>query len=376
MWRQLNTGTIVSGLGHLALILWMLLGSFFGSSEPLMPVAVTEVSLLTAAEFDALSAPEVPQPQLAPPTKPKPQPAPEPEPAPKPEPAPEPQPETKAQPEPLAPPPPAPKPAPVAQQPVPDAAPQPAPRVAPVAAAASDAKVADTVREARAENGTNASATPGPVQEATAPAEASTQIVPEAPKVAPKPASQPQAAPLVAALPKQRPTRPTPDEPKPAQPTAAPVEPPVDTPEPLPALLDMSAINDALAQSMAEAPPVTQPSSPASSQPIGPPLTQGERDSLRVSVQECWNVGALSSDAQRVTVRIGVSLAPNGTPLRETIRLLGFEGGGDAAAKQAFEVGRRAIIRCGATGFPLPAEKYDQWKDVEMEFKPDAMRMR
>ena len=127
---------------------------------------------------------------------------------------------------------------------------------------------------------------------------------------------------------------------------------------------------------MTEAPPVTQPSSPSSSQPIGPPLTQGERDLLRLSVENCWNLGALSSDAQRITVRIGVSLAPNGTPLRDTIRLLGFEGGGDAAAKQAFEVGRRAIIRCGATGFPLPAEKYDQWKDVEMEFKPDAMRMR
>ena len=369
MWRQLNTGTIVSGLGHLALILWMLLGSFFGSSEPLMPVAVTEVSLLTAAEFDALTAPDVPQPQLAPPTKPKPQPASKP------------QPEIKAQTQPVAPPPPTPKPTPKpvpVAQPTPDAAPRPAPRVAPVAAVASDAKVADTVQEARAENGTNASATPGPVQEATAPAEASTQIVPEAPKVAPKPAIQPQAAPLVAALPKQRPERPTPaaDAPAPTKPAAAPVEPPLDTPEPLPALLDMSAINDALAQSMTEAPPVTQPSSPSSSQPIGPPLTQGERDLLRLSVENCWNLGALSSDAQRITVRIGVSLAPNGTPLRDTIRLLGFEGGGDAAAKQAFEVGRRAIIRCGATGFPLPAEKYDQWKDVEMEFKPDAMRMR
>ena len=44
--------------------------------------------------------------------------------------------------------------------------------------------------------------------------------------------------------------------------------------------------------------------------------------------------------------------------------------------RQAFEAARRAIIRCGSRGFPLPAEKYDQWREVEMVFNPEGMRMK
>ncbi|MEM6478789.1 MAG: energy transducer TonB, partial [Pseudomonadota bacterium] len=42
----------------------------------------------------------------------------------------------------------------------------------------------------------------------------------------------------------------------------------------------------------------------------------------------------------------------------------------------AFEAARRAIIRCGAKGFDLPSEKYDQWKEIEMTFNPEQMRTR
>jgi hypothetical protein len=56
--------------------------------------------------------------------------------------------------------------------------------------------------------------------------------------------------------------------------------------------------------------------------------------------------------------------------------MLGFEGGSEAGARQAFEAARRAIIRCGATGFPLPPEKYDQWRSIEMVFNPERMRIK
>jgi hypothetical protein len=42
----------------------------------------------------------------------------------------------------------------------------------------------------------------------------------------------------------------------------------------------------------------------------------------------------------------------------------------------AFDAARRAIIRCGAKGFDLPAEKYAQWREVEMTFNPESMRIR
>lgn len=105
-------------------------------------------------------------------------------------------------------------------------------------------------------------------------------------------------------------------------------------------------------------------------------MTVGEKDALRVSVQRCWNVGSLSTEALRVTVVVAVSVAQNGVPDAGSIRMLEFDGGSEAAARQAYEAARRSVIRCGASGFPLPAEKYDQWREMELVFNPEGMRLR
>lgn len=108
----------------------------------------------------------------------------------------------------------------------------------------------------------------------------------------------------------------------------------------------------------------------------GPPLTQGEQDGLRLAVQQCWNVGALSSEALNTTVIIGFSMTPDAVPETGSLRMVRFSGGSEAAAQQAFDAARRAILRCGATGFGLPSEKYDHWRDIEMTFNPESMRFR
>ena len=46
------------------------------------------------------------------------------------------------------------------------------------------------------------------------------------------------------------------------------------------------------------------------------------------------------------------------------------EGGSDAAAKQAYEAARRAILRCQKDGYKLPAEKYNRWKTTIIDFNP------
>ncbi|MFN3146875.1 MAG: hypothetical protein ACE368_17275 [Paracoccaceae bacterium] len=69
-------------------------------------------------------------------------------------------------------------------------------------------------------------------------------------------------------------------------------------------------------------------------------------------------------------------MLPDGRPDTATIRLIDFSGGSDAAARQAFEAARRAVIRCGARGYDLPADKYEQWRDIEMTFNPERMRIR
>ena len=52
----MNTGTLLSGLGHAGLILWVLLGDWLFQSRDAAPVAVTEVSLMSEAEYDAMVA--------------------------------------------------------------------------------------------------------------------------------------------------------------------------------------------------------------------------------------------------------------------------------------------------------------------------------
>ncbi len=127
-------------------------------------------------------------------------------------------------------------------------------------------------------------------------------------------------------------------------------------------------MTDALAEAMGQ--------TDGDTAPAGPPLSRGEKDALRVAVEQCWNVGSLSSAALRTTVVLGVSMNKDGTPRRETIELLSATGGDDAAARQAFEAARRAIIRCGLRGYDLPPEKYERWRDIEMTFNPEKMRIK
>jgi hypothetical protein len=133
---------------------------------------------------------------------------------------------------------------------------------------------------------------------------------------------------------------------------------------------DESAVNDALAEALGQAGGADQGA------PSGPPLTAGEKDALRVSVQRCWNVGSLSSEALRTTVVVGVRMGEDARPVSGSIELLSSSGGSDAAARQAYEAARRAIIRCGANGYDLPKDKYDHWRDIEMTFNPERMRIK
>jgi hypothetical protein len=57
------------------------------------------------------------------------------------------------------------------------------------------------------------------------------------------------------------------------------------------------------------------------------------------------------------------------------VRLIGGSGGSDTAIGIAFESARRAVLRCqSTTGYDLPADKYEQWREVEMTFDPSGVR--
>jgi biopolymer transport protein ExbD len=80
-----------------------------------------------------------------------------------------------------------------------------------------------------------------------------------------------------------------------------------------------------------------------------PPSISKENDFVRVAINSCWNIGSLSSAAQRVTLVMRFEVNEDGTPVAPSIQMTNFEGGDGAAVQQVFEAAKRAIVR-GARG--------------------------
>ena len=359
----MRAGWYLSGAGHFALVVFIFFGGMF-VGDRIPEVTVSEVTVLSEAEYAALlpptTAPEMATdaPEVTPPTEDEAPTTPAEDTAPEvssPEQADAP--ETPENPDLTIP-----QPIPDAvvddnapviatpptdidgSSPMEDGTPQPAPRVAPTPSIAPP-PLAEVAPERVDEVAPDPEAPPEEVvkeAEAAAPLEASDRIVTEAEETQ-------ELAPASSMRPRTRPARPMRQ---------------AETPS------DNTSIN-AIADAVAEA-----NETPAPSVPTGPPLTGGERDALRLAVSSCWNVGSLSTDALGTTVVVGVSMTENGKPVTSSIQLVSSAGGSTGAAKQAFEAARRAIIRCGDRGFPLPVEKFSQWRDIEMTFNPEGMQFR
>ncbi len=364
----MDTGTKISAIAHVTLIGWALFGGTF-RSEPL-PMAVQDVSVISAEQFAAMTAqrnaPEVPTPSsLQQPEEPQenaatPEPveeeqptsevseAVEPEPDPEPEAVePPPAPVEVEQPPALDPPP----DTEIAALPVPpgpEAQPRPADKVAPEPVAPPPPEAAPDDIETPAVSLDEGAEIQQEQQDQTAPEEATDEIVTEAEEAE-------EYAPWSSPRPQVRPNRPTP----PAQPDVA------ETAEPETPAADESAIQDALAEALGQG-----------SEPSGPPLTSGEKDAMRLAVSRCWNVGSLSTDALQTVVVVAFSLTPDGKVVGGSLRMIDSSGGSAGSASQAYEAARRAILRCGAKGYDLPADKYAQWQDIEITFNPERMRIK
>jgi hypothetical protein len=367
-------GTWVSAAGHLGLIVWLLAG--WGMDQEPLPFEFTPVSVVSGEEYAQIVAASAPQPvpepdtvtevepmpappetEAPPPVEevveetppPAPEPAPEPPaeeapPPPQPEPVPQPTEVTDVLPEPQPPAPDLPPPAPdVALRPQP----RPAQRVASEAVAPPppEAEIAPEVQQQVSEEAETEAEVVEEAQEATAPEETATEIVTEA--------EEPSGAPDVALRPMSRPSRPTP------------------TPEETESQTASADVSDDVA-ALLEGVAGTDTSTPAANP--GPPMTGAEKDAFRLAVQGCWVVDP-GAQAAGVTVTVVFELDREGR-LVSGPSLLTSSGGTPGAVDAAFQSARRAITRCGASGFDLPEEKFEQWRVVEMTFDPSGMRLR
>lgn len=362
----MSKGSYISIIGHMLLVIWLLLG--WGLSHDPLDFQISEITVVSGEEFEAMVKATSPNPDITEPPAPDAPvidvtpPTPEIDAPPAAAPAPEPTtaPDTEAAPAaPATPEPPAavvdvaptqPQPAPPPSADVNDSTrpqPRPAPRVAPTPAPPPppEADVADISRDAVTPDAETPAEVVQEAVTAAAPEEAAPEIVTEA--------ERPSGAVTSSLRPQSRPARPTQPAPQPATETAA--------------TTDTDAVAEALAAAASSSAPAAAPE--------GPPMTGSEKDAFRIAVNACWNVDP-GAEWARVTVVVGFGLDQAGKVLGGDVRLVSASGGTETQADAAFQAARRAILRCQSSGYQLPADKYDWWKDVEITFDPTGMRLR
>ncbi|SFR57719.1 hypothetical protein [Litoreibacter janthinus] len=368
-----HTGTYVSGAGHAAFILYLIVGGLFIARDTDFEVKVSNVSIISGEEFAAMQAqspgePDLPPAPEAPVQVDQPAPAVEPETPVTPPSPPAPVEQAAPEPDPVIPEPAEPTVTPsVPDQPdAPDTdgdpgatliapderpVPRPAERIAEEIVEEPDPEVVvDDVDQAAAAP----AAEPTPIEEAreeTAREAATTEIVTEADEPS-------TSAPTISTRPGRKPKPPAQPAPQVAESTAP-------------------SLADSIANAVAEANTETAVANNAN--PGGgtsSPITRSEKGAFILGIQKCWNVGALGTDALAVSVVVGFQMEQDAKPVTSSIRMISSTGGSGDAVKRAYEAARRAIIRCGATGYDLPLDKYDQWREVQVSFNATRREIR
>lgn len=113
-----------------------------------------------------------------------------------------------------------------------------------------------------------------------------------------------------------------------------------------------------------------QDGSPAET--VGEVITATQIDAIRQKIRKCWLVPAGLKGAKDMVVDIKMEIAPDGTVKTAEIvdkSRMAQDNGFRTAAENA----KRAVLDPECNPLPLPKEKYEQWKDLEMSFNPKDM---
>lgn len=200
--------------------------------------------------------------------------------------------------------------------------------------------------------------------------EAAPQEPAAAPEAAPDPAPTPEPV-RPDAVPPPEPTKPVPPKPRAAPPTKAPPSP-----------LDTSSLASLIDKSLPKAPkkPLDtsrlakelNASAPARAT-VDPRAAATLAQAIRAQVAPCWNPPVGGRDVRRMTVIVRVQYGRDGrvigTP--ETGTPTGTTAANADYARTFAETARRAVLRCQP--LKLPADMYDLWSSVEINFDPEEM---
>ncbi|MDX6750997.1 hypothetical protein SH611_14335 [Geminicoccaceae bacterium 1502E] len=99
-------------------------------------------------------------------------------------------------------------------------------------------------------------------------------------------------------------------------------------------------------------------------------LSMAEISAVRRQIEACWSIPAGLRDIDQMQVKLRISMnrdgSVNGVAIEDRARL-----SADPTFRTVAESAQRAVLSCRLT---LPAEKYDQWREMLMTFYPkDAL---
>ena len=112
-----------------------------------------------------------------------------------------------------------------------------------------------------------------------------------------------------------------------------------------------------------------RPASQGGSRTTGAKLTASEMDALRRRIGQCWNPPSGVMNAGELVAKVRMRLDPSGQVIGRP-EILSASGG--QIGQIAAEAGVRAMRRC-APYSDLPADKYETWSEVVVNFDPREM---
>jgi outer membrane biosynthesis protein TonB len=105
---------------------------------------------------------------------------------------------------------------------------------------------------------------------------------------------------------------------------------------------------------------------------VGLVLTASQIDLIRQTIRKCWHFPAGLKNANELLVDIKMELSEDGTVKKaEIVDKARMKR--DSAFKIAAENAYRAVLDPECNPLPLPKEKYNEWKDLELTFNPKEM---
>ena len=105
---------------------------------------------------------------------------------------------------------------------------------------------------------------------------------------------------------------------------------------------------------------------------VGEVLTATQIDLIRQTIRKCWHLPAGLKNAEDLIVDIKMELDESGNVTKAEI-VDKNRMASDPDFRIAAENAHRAVLDPKCNPLPLPKEKFDEWKDLELSFNPKDM---